>query len=621
MDSKQCHVCGEVFINVSVVWSHISSHSRKEIYDCLVAFKSSLEIFMKQYFALKEYVDSYLIQGNCKDNEDNGQNNSTANMVGENLHSDRHVFHRKDQNSDLKSSERIKNIRKERCKSNDETNEQKEQPDDDVVVLTETDFRHETKINHVDNRFISDNDRSNKFDSEMGDNSLSVSKGDNLNPKSGETSFSELTNLQTKSDVEHNLSVIDLSEVEHEEEDMNTKLEMPYDPLETDIQTNTYQEKESEKTTKNMYMYATSNHKGENDTDNHKNVRDIKPVLTVTGKTIQMIAREISLNSGRDRIMKETTCEECGRTFATKFRGYSRLRIRKEIRTISEDELENVIDAVKALKSDTSVSPKKYDSFVIMHMGGAERSAHDGPNFVSWHRYFCLLFENALREVDENSRSVTLPYWDSRADFLMKNREDSILFTEIFLGNPKGVVYSGPFAFWSAPTKPVTLLRRDVGTFGHPIHSQRLKEVFKKRYHREILNPTVPKDNYANFESHHDMVHGWVGGIDGHMGDVNLSPADPVFWLHHCFVDYLWEKFRERQTKLGINSETDYPVVPTTNPGHLPNRSMDNLIPPKTNIQGYSNSFTKRIYRYADAPTCGNKCGGAFNGFLFCDRS
>ncbi|XP_052084602.1 zinc finger and SCAN domain-containing protein 12-like [Mytilus californianus] len=313
MDSKQCHVCGEVFINVSVVWSHISSHSRKEIYDCLVAFKSSLEIFMKQYFALKEYVDSYLIHGNCKDNEENGENNSTANMVGGNLHSDKHVFQRKDQNSDSKTSERIKNNRKERCKSNDE---KKEQPDDDVVVLTETDFRHETEMN---NRFISDNDRCNKFESVMGDNSLSASKGDNLNPKSGETSFSELTNLQTKSDVEHNLSVIDLSEVEHEDEDMDTKLEIPYDPLESDIQTNTYQEKESEKTTKNMYLYETSNHKGENNTDNHKNVRDVKPVLTVTGKTIQMIAREISLNSGRDRIMKETTCEECGRTFATKF--------------------------------------------------------------------------------------------------------------------------------------------------------------------------------------------------------------------------------------------------------------------------------------------------------------
>ncbi|XP_063437369.1 tyrosinase-like protein [Mytilus trossulus] len=302
-------------------------------------------------------------------------------------------------------------------------------------------------------------------------------------------------------------------------------------------------------------------------------------------------------------------------------RGYYRLRERKEIRALSEDERENFFDAVNALKKDTSVIPNKYDSFAIMHQGGAGASAHFGPNFVSWHRYFCVLFENALREVDDNSRRVTLPYWDSRADYLMSNPEDSILFTEILIGNPKGVVYSGPFALWSTPTIPATLLRRDVGRYGNTVDPQRIKAVFQKSYHREILNPTTDSEDYANLESHHDNVHAWVGGDDGHMGYVSDSPMDPVFWLHHCFIDYLWEQFRERQKRLGINSETDYPVAPNTNAGHLPSRNMDNLIPTKTNIQGYSNSFTKRIYRYADAPTCSNRCGGALNGFLFCDKT
>ncbi|XP_071181381.1 tyrosinase-like protein [Mytilus edulis] len=173
----------------------------------------------------------------------------------------------------------------------------------------------------------------------------------------------------------------------------------------------------------------------------------------------------------------------------------------------------------------------------------------------------------------------------------MDNQEDSILFTEIFLGNPKGVVYTGPFAYWSTPTKPSTLLRRELGIKGSPINPDRLKAVFRKRYHREILRPTAPNSDHANLESHHDSVNRWVGGNTGHM--------DPIFWLHHCFIDYLWEKFRECQTKLGINSETEYP--PTTILQHMPNRRMDNLRPQKTNIQGFSNSFTKQIYRYAPA--------------------
>ncbi|VDI79370.1 tyrosinase [Mytilus galloprovincialis] len=298
--------------------------------------------------------------------------------------------------------------------------------------------------------------------------------------------------------------------------------------------------------------------------------------------------------------------------------GNHRLRVRKEIRTLRENELDDFFDAVNALKKDKSVSPNKYDSFALMHQGGALASAHDGPNFVSWHRYYLLLFENALRE--KKSR-VTLPYWDSTADFLMANKTDSILFTELFLGNPKGVVYSGPFALWETPTKPTTLLRRDVGAVqrSSPIDPKKLKAVFRKKYHRDILRRTTPRGSYANLESHHDSVHVWVGGSDGHMADANLSPMDPVFYIHHCFIDYLWEKFRKRQKRLGINSETDYPQ--TTVPEHQPNRRMDNLLPSKKNIEGYSNSFTKQIYRYAPAPTCHNKCGGAIKGFLFCDRS
>jgi hypothetical protein len=44
-----------------------------------------------------------------------------------------------------------------------------------------------------------------------------------------------------------------------------------------------------------------------------------------------------------------------------------------------------------------------------------------------------------------------------------------------------------------------------------------LLNVFKKRYHREILNPTAANEN-DNLEDHHDGVHRWVGGRDGHMG-------------------------------------------------------------------------------------------------------
>ncbi|XP_063440322.1 tyrosinase-like protein 2 [Mytilus trossulus] len=293
-----------------------------------------------------------------------------------------------------------------------------------------------------------------------------------------------------------------------------------------------------------------------------------------------------------------------------------RRRVRKEIRTLTDQERQVFFDAINALKNDKSASPNQYDVLALMHQTSALTSAHRGPNFPSWHRYFLLILEEAC--VRKRSTFV-LPYWDSSIDFRMSDPSESVLWTEIFLGNGRGVVYTGPFAMWRTPTNN-TYLRRDIpGANSSLINPDTIVNVFRKRYNREILTPTAATEE-DNLENHHDGVHRWVGGEDGHMGGLETSPQDPVFFLHHCYIDYLWEVFRERQQRLGINTEEDYPE--TTNENHHPNRIMDNLSPPRTNKWGYSNIFTERngIYRYAPAPTCANRCGGAYNGYLFCNR-
>jgi hypothetical protein len=57
--------------------------------------------------------------------------------------------------------------------------------------------------------------------------------------------------------------------------------------------------------------------------------------------------------------------------------------------------------------------------------------------------------------------SVTIPYWDSTLDFNMQKPENSIMFSEIFIGNGRGIVYTGPFALWRTPAES-TYLRRDI---------------------------------------------------------------------------------------------------------------------------------------------------------------
>lgn len=53
-------------------------------------------------------------------------------------------------------------------------------------------------------------------------------------------------------------------------------------------------------------------------------------------------------------------------------------------------------------------------------------------------------------------------------------------------------------------------------------------------------------DNPTNIEMLHDGVHDWVGGD---MDELPYSAFDPVFYMHHAFIDFIWEKFRRHQEK------------------------------------------------------------------------
>lgn len=44
----------------------------------------------------------------------------------------------------------------------------------------------------------------------------------------------------------------------------------------------------------------------------------------------------------------------------------------------------------------------------------------------------------------------------------------------------------------------------------------------------------------------HNRVHVQIGGQNGFMSDPSTAALDPVFWLHHCNIDRLWEVWRNQ---------------------------------------------------------------------------
>lgn len=252
------------------------------------------------------------------------------------------------------------------------------------------------------------------------------------------------------------------------------------------------------------------------------------------------------------------------------------MNIRKNIYTLTDQQLQDFKDAVNAIKADGT-----YDAYIERHhhsmmtatpwMAEAPNPdtrnvAHRGPAFLPWHRYFCREFELALQTKKPN---VTLPYWSWAAD--EANPSGAALWNtnpaqRIYIGGdgtgPNGTVTTGPFAGWTALVedsggnlvpRPGGIIR-ELGdeTFGNPDFptSQQVNDAVQNmtvydtspwrmastNSFRNRLEGWLASAAGESSSQLHNRIHMWVGGDMG----PGTSPNDPVFFLHHCNVDRIW---------------------------------------------------------------------------------
>ncbi len=218
---------------------------------------------------------------------------------------------------------------------------------------------------------------------------------------------------------------------------------------------------------------------------------------------------------------------------------------RRNQATLSATQRAQFTAAVLALKASG-----KYDQYVTDHanamMGGY---AHQGPAFLPWHREFLRRFELDLQSVDA---SVTLPYWDWTVD----NSQLSAIWGTDFLGGNGRVtdsqVMTGPFAFatgnWTltvltdGETDP--FLKRQFGLNAPALPSSTDVGAALSALPYDVAPWNITSasgfrntlEGWISGPQLHNLVHVWVGGTMSLM----TSPNDPVFFLHHCFVDKIW---------------------------------------------------------------------------------
>lgn len=160
---------------------------------------------------------------------------------------------------------------------------------------------------------------------------------------------------------------------------------------------------------------------------------------------------------------------------------------------------------------------------------------HQSWFFLPWHRMYLAFFEQIVAQtiVDLGGPADwSLPYWDYSDTSSAKFRTIPPAFTSP-ANATNGLWIKGRVNTTIAP-QYVTL--EALNTIPYTSGNGRTA----------VIGFGGPETAFNHFGSMNgrleDKPHNYVHGyIDGAMGDPNTAALDPIFWLHHCNIDRLWQ--------------------------------------------------------------------------------
>jgi tyrosinase len=273
--------------------------------------------------------------------------------------------------------------------------------------------------------------------------------------------------------------------------------------------------------------------------------------------------------------------------------------IRKKAQSLSAEEKRSLVSAFLSLKKKG-----RYDEYVHWHHhvmlptifphepkdADYRNGAHRGPAFLPWHREFLLQVESDLKSIDS---ALFIPYWDWTEDSTLSDPTKSPIWSDDLMGGNGDPgdgwrVATGPFAYrtgnWPIPPENdgPALLRQ----FGNIVSSlptpDDLKLAMAEAFYdtpyynsspftlgfRNRLEGWITQrgDNRVKTAGSqlHNRVHLWVGGSMTPM----TSPNDPVFFLHHAFIDKIWADWQAKQIQENPDAAPHYNPAKDGPSGH-----------------------------------------------------
>ncbi|KAK0471183.1 Di-copper centre-containing protein [Armillaria luteobubalina] len=221
--------------------------------------------------------------------------------------------------------------------------------------------------------------------------------------------------------------------------------------------------------------------------------------------------------------------------------------IRVEWNTLTEDEKAAYFAAELCLlqlpsQTDIPYAVSRYDDLVGTHQQQSDLVDnndfwHVTGQFVHVHRYYVHAHETALR--NECGYTGALPYWNEAVD------------AGAFASSPVLLDFGGNGSEdndWAVIDGPFANLTRTLSATAGTSHllAREVDETSSIRVGPTYVDALLASDTLAEFRHSLGVVAGTDIGIhvDGHAGvggdmvNVATSPNDPLFWMHHGFVDY-----------------------------------------------------------------------------------
>jgi tyrosinase len=221
--------------------------------------------------------------------------------------------------------------------------------------------------------------------------------------------------------------------------------------------------------------------------------------------------------------------------------------------------------AMKGLDSSAPADMRGWKNQALIHNN---HCPHGNWFFLPWHRAYLLYFERICRKFSGNA-NFALPYWN----WTVRPTVPSVFWD----GSSGSCAAPCPPTSLPSPTNPLFDCSRAIGPsdavadafVGSTVMESILNE---PNFFLFASNQAVGQRDFAGYglleETPHNHVHGRIGGYMG----AYCSPIDPVFWTHHCMIDFCWVEWNINRGNPNTNNSSwlNFPLIDFVDENNTP---------------------------------------------------